>query len=64
MSQNSITLNEDYHPGVPLIPEDELDDQITEEFCVNHTQQVPMKVSTWFWFLKLFCQKIENHSKI
>ena len=50
LSENSEKLNQKYRPRAPVLPEDSLDDDMTDEFCAYKVQRLPLKVSmrsTW-----------------
>ena len=50
LSEKSEKLNQNYRPRAPVLREDTLDDDMTDEFCAYKVQHLPLKVSmrsTW-----------------
>ena len=50
LPENSEILNKQYRPRAPLLPEGNVDEGNTDDFCMYKVQRLPMKVrtkSTW-----------------
>ena len=46
INENSLKIDEQYHPKAPLNPEKKVVDKKTDAFCLHKVQCLPLKVST------------------